>query len=437
MVGRVKASMSVAMFVACAWTLNGFAQTPVTQPGPPPPHVEHGADFDSERKQANDLFLAHRPLDALPLYEDLCRQDNTIAVFAERHAAGLFAKAPTLADPAEAKKTQEEGWAELNRAKALGDNSAYVQSLLDEHYKTNPITVALRGIPLTPGYTYQGNAEAQALLKQAEVYFSQRQLDKAAELYTAAATKDPNYYDAALYAGDTYFNMQQMPTAGVWFAKAIAIDPDRDTAYRYWGDALHKSGDMASAKSKFEAAYVAEPYNKPGWLSLQQWGKETQVPVAPPRINRPKYTTLYGKLVDDPAMQNEIGDGHTAWLAYEKARVAHGGLAQYQWIVTGSTSITGVLTPNGYRHSLEEEVDSLNATADAVKTMLENGTIAEEKLEPSLQLLLKLQRDGMIACWVLLNGYDAGTLQDYAPYRKTHRELLLAYVDKYVVGAKQ
>ena len=62
--------------------------------------AHHEPNFDSERRQANELFLAQKVLEALPLYEDLCRQDPTVAVFAERHAAGLFAKSATASDAA-------------------------------------------------------------------------------------------------------------------------------------------------------------------------------------------------------------------------------------------------------------------------------------------------------------------------------------------------
>ena len=51
----------------------------------------HEANLDAERKEANRLYLNDDKLKALPLYEDLCRQDPTIAVFAERHGSGLTA----------------------------------------------------------------------------------------------------------------------------------------------------------------------------------------------------------------------------------------------------------------------------------------------------------------------------------------------------------
>jgi hypothetical protein len=47
--------------------------------------------------------------------------------------------------------------------------------------------------------------------------------------------------------------------------------------------------------------------------------------------------------------------------------------------------------------------------------------------------LIALDKDGMLECWILLSHADQGIAQDYAAYRATHRELLHAYMDKYLV----
>jgi hypothetical protein len=131
---------------------------------PSPAVTHHEANFESERKQADELFLAQKPLDALPLYEDLCRQDPTVALFAERHGAGLLAKEATLSDPAERLKVHRQAIQELKRAQALGDNSAYVRAVLYADSKTF-VGAVIAGIPLTVGYTHQGKSEAQAVFR--------------------------------------------------------------------------------------------------------------------------------------------------------------------------------------------------------------------------------------------------------------------------------
>jgi hypothetical protein len=45
-----------------------------------------------------------------------------------------------------------------------------------------------------------------------------------------------------------------------------------------------------------------------------------------------------------------------------------------------------------------------------------------------------LKQDGMVECWILLNAADAGIRYDYPEYRKEHRNLLVSYVDHYILA---
>ena len=398
----------------------------------PAPTPHHEANFDQERAQANALFLAGKKLEALPLYEDLCRQDPTIAVFAERHAQGLFTKEDTVAAGPARQQLHTQGVAELLRAQKLGDNSPLVQNLLAAEAKT-PIGAILTGVPLTVGYSYPGKPDAQEAMKDGQAKFAAKDFDGALTAYKRAAEIDPAWYSAFLFVGDTYFASGKFSDAGPWFEKAIAIDPDRDTAYRYWGDAAFKGGDPAKARILYQQAVVAEPYSRPGWNAIQQWVNVTRTQVTAFKILRPGYTTDHGKLVPDPTLATETGDGRASWLVYENARIAHGGLTPSQNIVAGATMQDGSFKESGYRHTLAEEADSLNLMLADVQAKLEAGTVTREKLDPSIKNLLLLQKDGMLDPWILLNGYDAGIRYDYTTYRKAHRDLLVAYVGKYVL----
>src|ERR1035437_6416527 len=245
------------------WPLAPQAQNPpaaVPPPQNPATRVQHEANFDSERHQANQLYLAQKPLEALPLYEDLCRQDPTIAVFAERHAGGLLARQATVDDPKQKQAIMAEAIKELQRAESLGDNSPWVEGLLGTLAKT-PVGLMVGGpmgaLPLTVGYFYNGSAQAQPLMQQGETAFGHNDYPAALKFYLAAAAADPTWYMPALFSGDMYYRLKDVTNASVWFAKAIAIDPDRETAYRYWGDALMHSGDTAGARVKFEQAIAA------------------------------------------------------------------------------------------------------------------------------------------------------------------------------------
>src|ERR1700728_5255033 len=111
---------SVLVFIAIFYLVLPFQVASQTSPSVV---SHHEPNFESERKHADELYLAQKPLEALPLYEDLCRQDPAVAVFAERHGAGLLAEEATLSDSAERLKVHQQAIGELKRAQALGDNS--------------------------------------------------------------------------------------------------------------------------------------------------------------------------------------------------------------------------------------------------------------------------------------------------------------------------
>jgi tetratricopeptide (TPR) repeat protein len=419
---------SLVMVTAIA-TLSLAAQVPTaTQPATP----HHDANFDSERQRADALFLAQKPLEALPLYEDLCRQDATIAVFAERHAAGLFAKEATLSDPQERLKTHLQGMSEIKRAQALGDNSAYVRGVMDADSKTLAGAI-LSGVPLTVGYTYNGKPEAQAVFRNAEAAFGRSDWASAATLYTQAGQLDPTWYAPALYAGDSYFRVKDIANAGVFFSKAIAIDPDRETAYRYWGDALFQAGDVAGAKEKFVQAVVAEPYGKPATAELGQWAQRTGHRLVKPAIIRPEFTTPNGSLQISPELEASTSDGRSSWIVYQQYRVAHGARTLNQAIVAGGSDVNAVVQPSGYQHTIAEEHAALRAMLADVNAKLKAGTLQAASLDPSIGNIRALEAADMLGAWVAIVAADAGIRSDYAAYRSNHRKHLVDFVSGYLV----
>jgi len=429
--GTLSSCAAVALSV-CAC---GFAVAQIAPPAAqsaPAANVHHEANFDAERKQANEIFLAGKVLDALPLYEDLCRQDPAIAVFAERHGTGLFMKAGTLTDEKQKAAMIQQGMAELRRAQSLGDNSPLVQTLLAEQGK-NFVGAVVSGVPLTVGYTYRPKPEAEALLKQAEADFAHNDWTTSVEKYKQAFALDPGWYTAALLVGDSYERLHDVANAGVWYQTAIGLDPDRETAYRYWGMMLYHAGDRAGAKIRLEQAVVAEPYGRPAMLGLQQWAVTMHGQLARPVVAIPKFAIVNGKLDPDPTLTTETGDGHASWLAYELARLAHGAQMQFQPIVAGSTDKDGVLHPTGYRHSLAEESESIHAMLADVRRKLDAGTVAAGKLEPSIKNLLELDKAGMIDCWIVLNNADGGVRADYPAFRKDRRAQLQTYIDHFMI----
>ncbi len=416
----------------------GAQQAPASKQAAPPPGVpapKHKSSFDAERLQADEAFVHGKHQEALPLYEDLCEQDQTVALFAERHGILLLERAETTQDPKERAELQNEGIAELNRAQKLGDNSQLLVQTLYNATKT-PVGAAIGApmgaLPLTVGYTHAGSAAAQTLYQQAEQAFSQQNFAAAAPLYVKASEADPQWYVAALNAGDSYFRAKDFKNAGVWFAKAAAIDPQRETAYRYWGDALWASGDKMGAKAKFVDAIIAEPFTGGTWSKLEQWAGATHTPFIVVRVHRPEFTTPDGKLKVDAALEKETGDGHASWLVYERARVAHGAPAAGQLVMAGASAANGQFTPNGYVHTLDEEMAALNAMLDDVQKKVAAGTVTQAKMEPGIRAMLELRKNGLLEPFVMLNFHDAGLRHGYPAYRAAHREVLVKYLNTVV-----
>jgi tetratricopeptide (TPR) repeat protein len=378
------------------------------------PH--HEANFDQERAKANELYLAKRELEALPLYADLCRQDPTVAVFAERHAAGLFAKSATETDDAAAKKDRAEGVAELKRAQSLGDHSEYVENLMTVvgNLDKPPAPADTAAIAPGAGYKDTDNPQAKEWMKQAEAAFARNDTATALADYIKASEADPAYYGAKLYAGDACFRAADYVCAGQWFEKAIAVDPNRETAYRYWGDALYRGGHSTAAKTMYEQAIVAEPYTRFSWSGLSQWGTVTHTSMSSPPIQRPA--------IDDKGPQAKItlpqgSPADTAvWTAYAGCRVD-----------------ADKDRPAGTRRTAAEEVHCLEVGLDFANAQVAAGKLQASGFGPGVESLMSLRKDGMLECWLLLNGADQEVLRDYPAYRDAHRELLRAYIDKYVV----
>jgi tetratricopeptide (TPR) repeat protein len=259
------------------------------------------------------------------------------------------------------------------------------------------------------------------LMLKAQKQFSNGKLKKALALYEQAAEADPRLYEAALFAGDTEDKLKNYDEAGTWFAKAIIISPDRETAYRYWGEMLTRKGELKAARNKFVDAVIAEPYTKTPWVGLQQWADASNARLASPPITLPQQAVADEKgnvkVTVDPSSAESPASG--AWLVYST-----------QPMMWRSTEFKKHY-PNEtvYRHSLAEEAEGLRSVIAVVK----EERIPEDKLDATLKSLIALDKDGMLECWILLNGADRGIVEDYATYRAEHRELLHAYIDKYVI----
>jgi hypothetical protein len=79
---------------------------------------------------------------------------------------------------------------------------------------------------------------------------------------------------------------------------------------------------------------------------------------------------------------------------------------------------------------LKEEAAALRT---ALKVFSEDKTKKAQNADPSLTLLAKLDKEGLLESFILLALPDAGIAQDYPAYRRTNLEDLRRYVKQYVL----
>ena len=83
-----------------------------------------------------------------------------------------------------------------------------------------------------------------------------------------------------------------------------------------------------------------------------------------------------------------------------------------------------------YRHSLKEEAAALRS---ALKSYQGQQAKNPQSTDRSLQLIAKLEKEGLLESFILLALPDEGIAQDYAGYRREHLEDLRRYVKQYVL----
>jgi len=175
---------------------------------------------------------------------------------------------------------------------------------------------------------------------------------------------------------------------------------------------------------KFVEAYIAEPYNRLARAAFVNWGEKLNVTLAHPRVDIPTDVSQKGEnktLTLDPNMfkKDDKSGSSAAWLTY--------GLIRAGWQSEFAKEYPNEKT---YRHSLKEEVAAMRG---ALKVLGEQKGGKQENVDPSLQVIQKLDKEGLLEAYILLAMPDAGIANDFAAYRKTNVENLRRYVKDYVL----
>lgn len=373
------------------------------------------AQEDLERQRAFQLYRDAKYADALPLFEQLALKYPEDPAVIENLGMLVYLQSAYLKTPEERKSARKRGRTLLMEAQKLGANDTMIKAVL-------------AGIAPDGGDdgSFSPKKEVDEAMHEGEAAAAKGEFPKALECYQRALLLDPKLYEAALYIGDVYFKTAEQVQASEWFARAASINPDRETAYRYWGDSLMKQGKVTEAGDKFAEAYIAEPYSRLSRAGFVAWGEKVHVALAHPRVDLPANVAQKQEgqttLTFDPGMfkKDDKSGSAAAWMMY--------GLIRAGW----PKAHFAKEYPNEktYRHSLKEEAAAMRA---ALKVLGESKGTDANKIDPSLAMIRKLDKEGLLEAFILLALPDEGIANDFPAYRKTNVENLRRYVKSYVM----
>ncbi len=333
----------------------------------------------NKRREAMQLFYDNKHLEALPLLEDLAKENPKDHEVLLGLATCLISHAGALQDEAAAAKERLRARELLTKAKALGNTSALLENLLQT-------------IPTDGVIKYSSTA-----MRDGEAAFARQDYAEAIKNYSKVLELDPTNYSAALFIGDSYFAQKDFTKAAEGYQHAIDLDPNTETAYRYYSDMLMQQGEMERARTKAIQAVVAEPYNPITWRGLDYWAK-----------GKPK-------------------DTGSVWLAYSMSKALWQGDKFKQQFPEEKE----------YRHSLAEETDALTTAAKVWMETRASKKSSSSTTDPNIVTLLQLYQAKLIEPYVLLNAADAGIARDYPAYREKNRAKLEEYLSMFVAPALQ
>src|SRR5690242_18561761 len=352
------------------------------------------AQDDPDRARAFQLYRDTKYVEALPLFEQLALKYPEDPTVIENLGMLVFTQSAYLKTPAERKSARKRGRALMLQAQKLGGNSPLLSAMI-------------AGIPEDGGEdsTFSPKKEVDEAMKEGEAAFAKGDFSRAIDMYQRALLLDPNLYEAALFTGDVYFKTADQVKAGEWFGRAVKINPDRETAYRYWGDSLMKQGKVTEAGEKFVEAYIAEPYNRLARAGFVNWGDKVHIELAHPRVELPaniKAKPGEATLTIDPSLfdkDKEKNGSAVAWMTY--------GITRAGWQDEFAKQYPNEKT---YRHSLKEEAAAMRA---ALKVLGEQKGTDASKIDPSLQVIKRLDKEGLLEAFILLALPDQGIANDF------------------------
>ena len=369
-------------------------------------HAQSDKELGEATIKAIRLFEQQQFAEAIPHFELLVKAMPDQPQVRFMYGFCLLAKSKQTGDTGEAKKLSTQALEQLVKAKSLGLKNADNDTLI----------ALLSGAPVPADEPmYSLNKDADKLVVEGEGFFAQSKYEEAIKRFDKALTLDPKIYQAAISGGDSYVGLGDWSNAEKWYQKAIAIDPNRETAYRYSATPLMKQKKYDAARDRYVEAYITEPYSSMSPRGISQWASATGATLRRPEIEKPELTfDVNGVAV----LKTPISDKDAAvapWLAYVRTREA--------WRKEKFAKTFPKET--GYRHSVQEEVEAMRAAIEAAK--------GQKSLSAQFALLTKMDSEGLLESYVLLDRPDDEIVAEHPDYLKNNRAKLRQYFLNYVI----
>jgi tetratricopeptide (TPR) repeat protein len=258
--------------------------------------------------------------------------------------------------------------------------------------------------------------EAEALIGQAEVHYRARRYAEAAKLYEQAIARCADCYLARAYLGDATLFGGDPEGALAHYKKAAEINPHDYRLYYFQGSALARLGRVEEAIEAWVWSLVLNPRNpviRQFFRQNQELGLVIRDDVLSPRgFARKQGEEVFVEF--DP-------DYGAAWLAYANCKALWLGEASHRQEMTGSEE---------HHFTSTEETECLLSAA-----IVHEGQKAEqeERMDPTLERLVEIMRDGMVTELVLFEMAARVYPQYILTLDDEDRQRLRKYVLRYVL----
>jgi len=358
--------------------------------------------------KALTLYQQQRYEEALPYMEVLAEamQDSPEIHFA--YGVCLVGKSKQVSNTEEAQQLSAKALEHFLKAKELGTKNPQNESFIAL------LSGKASASPDSPAFTT--NKEADKLMMEGENYFAQSKYDDAVKKFEKALELDPKLYRAALSAGDCYTARSDWGNAEKWYQKGIAIDPNRETAYRYSATPLMKQGKYDLARERYIEALITEPYSDLARRGISQWADATGAKLGHPKLDVPDVSfDSNGKAITGAAIDANDSSARP-WLAYIATRESW---RKEKFAKTFPKESV-------YRHSLLEEAEALRSVIKASE--------GSKTANPQLQVLAKMDAEGLLEAFILMALADKGIAADHAEFLKNNRPKVRQYVAIYVIS---